>query len=420
MKFVHAADLHLDSPLRGLARYPGAPVDELRMASRRACENLVELCLIEQAQLLVIAGDLYDGDWRDYSTGLFFAAQLARLREAAVRVVLVRGNHDAASQITRHLRLPDNVRDLAVNEAESVIFDELGVVVHGRGFASRAVTENLAESYPARIPQLLNLGLLHTSVNGRPGHETYAPCALDTLKHKGYDYWALGHVHTREVLSQQPYVVFPGNLQSRHAREPGDKGATLVTYDESGIVRVEHRTLDVVRYASLEIDVSKASTFDDALERGHEALAAFGRKLDRTTALRVCLSGASRAHAALHAKETDLLENLRAAATDLGAGQLWLEKLVIASRPHAPGGVASLSHGALGELLGYLQSLRKHDAALLALANDELADLRAKLPAELREGHDALRLDDPEYLRGELDSVEQLLLARLFGEEALP
>ena len=273
MKFVHAADLHLDSPLRGLARYPGAPVEEMRMASRRAFENLVELCVLEGAKLLVLAGDLYDGDWRDYSTGLFFTAQLSKLREAGVQVVLVRGNHDAASQITRHLRLPDNTRELSMQAAESVCFDELGIAVHGQSFATRAVTENLAEAYPERIPGLLNLGLLHTSVNGRPGHEPYAPCSLEQLKNKGYDYWALGHVHAREVLCQAPWVVFSGNLQGRHARETGEKGATLVHYDATGITRVEHRPLDVVRYASVHIDVRRAAGFDVVLELARDAFA---------------------------------------------------------------------------------------------------------------------------------------------------
>jgi DNA repair exonuclease SbcCD nuclease subunit len=417
LKFVHAADLHLDSPLRGLARYAGAPVDEMRMASRRALENLIELCLHERAQLLLIAGDVYDGDWRDYSTGLFFSTQLARLREAGVQVVLVRGNHDAASQITRHVRLPDNVRELAVHEAETVCFDELGLAVHGRGFATRAITENLAESYPSRIPSLLNLGLLHTSVNGRTGHEPYAPCSVDTLKHKGYDYWALGHVHAREVLCELPWVVFPGNLQGRHARETGDKGATLVTYDATGIQRVEHRSLDVVRYAHERVDLHAASSFDDALERARDVLLALSRSVDRTTAVRLTLDGASSAHALLHARDEALLENVRAIASDLGAGQLWLEKLVIGTRP-AQLSAASPEEGPLGELLGYLHALRTDDAALVQLASEDLADLRTKLPPEVREGLDALQLDDPGFLRSELDAVEQLLMVRLFGEEA--
>src|SRR5689334_9322509 len=108
MKFIHAADIHLDSPLRGLEQYEGAPVTQLRGATRRALENLTRLCLEEQVDFLLIAGDVYDGDWPDYSTGLFFAGQMSLLREAGIRVFLVRGNHDAASQITSQLKLPDN------------------------------------------------------------------------------------------------------------------------------------------------------------------------------------------------------------------------------------------------------------------------------------------------------------------------
>jgi exonuclease SbcD len=417
VKFVHAADLHLDSPLRGLARYAGAPVDEMRLASRRACENLVELCIDEEVELLLLAGDLYDGDWRDYSTGLFFSQQMSRLREAGVRVVLVRGNHDAASQITRHLRLPDNVRELAVHAAESVCFDDLGIAVHGQGFATRAVTENLAQAYPERISQLLNVGLLHTSVNGRQGHENYAPCSLETLKHKGYDYWALGHVHAREVLMEAPWVVFSGNLQGRHARETGEKGATLVSYDAHGIQRVEHRALDVVRYASLRVDVRQAASFDAVLEAARTGLLQLAAAAERTTAVRVTLAGSSRAHAELHARDAALLENVRALATDAGSGQLWVEKLLLETRPLVSPLGARSEVGALGELLGYLQSLRNDDDALLELADDELRELRVRLPVELCEGADGLRLDDPEQLRAELDAVEQLLLGRLFGEE---
>src|SRR5688572_31835875 len=129
MKFVHAADLHIDSPLRGLDRYPGAPVEQIRGATRRALENLVSLCLTEEVDLLLLAGDIYDGDWKDYSTGLFFAAQLSRLRAARVDVVLLYGNHDAESQLTRHLELPENARRLDPRRPESVVFERLGVAV---------------------------------------------------------------------------------------------------------------------------------------------------------------------------------------------------------------------------------------------------------------------------------------------------
>src|SRR5690349_16787907 len=100
-KFLHAADVHLDSPLKGLARYEGAPADEIRGATRRAFDNLVELAIQEEAAFLLLAGDLYDGDWKDYNTGLFFVSRMRRLEEAGIPVFLISGNHDAASQITR-------------------------------------------------------------------------------------------------------------------------------------------------------------------------------------------------------------------------------------------------------------------------------------------------------------------------------
>src|SRR5438552_1397988 len=245
MKFVHAADLHIDSPMRGLVRYEGAPLSAMRGATRRAFENLIDLCLEEKAAFLLLAGDIFDGSWRDYSTGLFFAMQLSRLRALDIPVVLVRGNHDAESRITKHLRLPSHVHELSVRAPESFEIPGAGVWVHGQGFATRAVTDDLAAAYPAAKRDALNIGLLHTSAGGREGHENYAPCRVETLVDKGYDYWALGHVHKREVLSEAPHIVFPGNLQGRHAREMGAKGATLVRV-ENGIASALHRALDVV------------------------------------------------------------------------------------------------------------------------------------------------------------------------------
>ena len=173
--FIHAADLHLDSPLRGLDRYDGAPVEEIRGATRRAVENLVDLAIAQSVDFLLIAGDIYDGDWRDYNTGLFFLAQMSRLRESGVQVFFIRGNHDAASQITRRLALPDHVRKFSTRKAHTITLDDLGVAIHGQGFSNRAVDEDLSQEYPAPVPGMLNIGLLHTSATGREGHDTYAP-----------------------------------------------------------------------------------------------------------------------------------------------------------------------------------------------------------------------------------------------------
>jgi DNA repair exonuclease SbcCD nuclease subunit len=419
LKIVHAADIHLDSPLRGLARYEGAPAERVRGATRRALENLVDLCLSEGAALLLLAGDLYDGNWKDYSTGLYFAAQMSRLRAGGTRVLLVRGNHDAQSEITRNLTWPSHVRDLTVKDPETVIIDELAVAVHGQGFATKSVTDDLAAGFPARTEGAFNIGLLHTSLTGREGHADYAPCRLETLVSKGYDYWALGHVHAREVVSQAPWVVFPGNLQGRHARETGEKGATLVGVEGGRVVSVEHRTLDVVRWAHCTVDASGASDASDVLDAVRAALEeATEAAAGRTLAARITVRGATAAHGALHADEERLVAEVRLLANDLGA-DAWVERLLLRTRDMADAALLAEQADVISELRRSIGALRADPAALASLG-EALADLRVKLPPALREGDDALGLDDPTALAAALDEVESMLLPRLLDQESEP
>jgi DNA repair exonuclease SbcCD nuclease subunit len=270
--------------------------------------------------------------------------------------------------------------------------------------------QNLAESYPERVPHLLNIGLLHTSINGREGHEPYAPCSLDLLKSKGYDYWALGHVHAREVVCDAPWVVFPGNLQGRHAREMGEKGATLVHYDESGVRSIEARALDVVRYATSSIDLGDVTSFDETLDRVRIGL---GRELERsegrTIGVRIILIGRTALHARL-ASDDGFTEQCRALALDLGGEEIFVEKSIV--RTSAPAADSGGGEGPLAELLAAIARTRGDARSLSELAN-ELSELRPRLPPELREGEDALRWEEPEFLASQLDVIEQLLISRL-------
>ncbi len=417
MKIVHAADLHLDSPLRGLERYEGAPVEEIRGATRRALENLVGLCVEEEAELLLIAGDLFDGEWNDYSTGLFFAGQMARLGEASVRVVWVRGNHDAASRVVKRLRLPDNVHELSDRHPESIAFEELGIAVHGQSFARGAVEEDLSRGYPPRREGLVNIGLLHTSATGREGHDVYAPCTVEGLVAKGYDYWALGHVHQREVLSREPWVVFPGNLQGRHIRETGPKGATLIELESERIVSVEHRVLDVVRWALCRVDASDATSADEVVDlarAGIEQELALAE--GRTLAVRVVVDGMTRAHAELAAEPERWINNVRQAALEFGGDEVWVEKVRLRTRDNIDLAALAERDDAVGQLLKSLADIRQSDAELGVLAG-ELSELLKKLPRELKEGKRSLRLEDPARLRELLLEVEQQLLPRLLSKE---
>ncbi len=413
LRFIHAADNPLDSPLRGLERYDGAPADEIRGATRRAFDNLVQLAIAEEAAFLLLAGDLYDGDWKDYNTGLFFASRMRRLEEAGIRVFLISGNHDAASQITRTLRPPANVTVLSTKKPETVMLPEMEVAIHGQGFASAAVSDDLSTSYPPGIPHLFNIGLLHTSLDGRPGHASYAPCSVDGLRSRGYQYWALGHVHQREVVCEEPWIVFPGVLQGRHARETGAKGATLVTVRDREVVEVEHRDLDVFRWAVCPVDATGAGTSSEVLERVRRSLeqevaAAHGR----TVAARIVIEGACPAHGELLASPDPWIQECRALALGFGEGALWIEKVRIKTRQPDESQAVLPADDALGGLLRSIGDLEAAEGELAALA-EGFADLRRKLPAELFEDGEALDPTDPERLRGLLDEVKDLLLARL-------
>ena len=415
MKFVHAADLHIDSPLKGLSRYEGAPTQRLRAATRRALENLVALCVEERAELLLLAGDVYDGSWKDFSTGLFFAAQMTRLREAGIRVVIVKGNHDAASSITKSLPLPDNVKELSSRKPETYGISGTNIVVHGQSFPQRATTDDLAARYPDIERGAFNIGLLHTCLDGREGHERYAPTSLAMMHGKGYDYWALGHVHAREVLSEAPWIVFPGNLQGRHARETGAKGASVVTVEDGVVKSVEHRALDVVRWAHLAIDATPATDAAEVVDRIRQALAdTVAESPERLYATRVTIAGATRANAAIRRDPQHFIAQLRAAATDVDG--VFLEKVNVQTRSAFDLARVREEAGAVGHLARRLTAIKDDPTELAALAAT-FAELEKRLPAELREGEGALLLADAATIRAIVEDVEQTLLPRLLEND---
>ena len=200
MRFIHTADIHLDSPLIGLSSYQDAPAALLRTATRDAFENLVSEAISEKVDFIIIAGDLYDGNWKDFNTGIFFARQMGRLKAVGIPVYLLFGNHDAESEMTKKLLLPDNVHSFRSGKAETFKLPELCVALHGRSFKEAATTENLAVSYPEPIAGWLNIGVLHTALEGNAAHPNYAPCSIAELEARGYQYWALGHVHEDLLL----------------------------------------------------------------------------------------------------------------------------------------------------------------------------------------------------------------------------
>ncbi len=414
--FLHTADIHLDSPLKGLEAHEDAPVDEIRGATRRAFDNLIDLAIEEAVDFVLIAGDLYDGDWKDYNTGLFFAGRMGRLDKAGIRVFVASGNHDAASRSTRALPLPDNVTLFPHKKPTSVALEELGVIIHGQSYSSRAVIENLAAQYPQHGSGYFNIGLLHTSLTGREGHEDYAPCTPDDLKSKGYDYWALGHVHKREIVSEEPWILFPGNIQGRHIKETGSKGATLVTVEDGRVVEVKERELDVLRWAICQVDLSECETTDSVYDAVKQAFEQERAKADgKTLALRLVLTGRCSVHAQLFDRAAQWVEEFRGIAA--GLGDIWLEKVKFRTNRKV-----SLEE-IIGEdtpVAGLVQSIQRLELdgdTLLRLA-PELAVLKSKLPPEIHGGDEPFLDTSPEKIAELRNEVQELLIARLLQHGA--
>ena len=402
--FLHAADLHLDSPLRGLDA--AAPAEHIRGATRQALTNLVTLAIERRVAFVLLAGDLYDGDWKDWHTGQFLAQQLARLSREQIEVVAISGNHDAEQVLTKKLNFPGMLR---AAKPETRRMSGAPVAVHGQSFATPAVTNNLALAYPERIDGLFNIGLLHTAC-GSGEHANYAPCSVADLARRGYDYWALGHVHARSVVSRDPWVVFPGNIQGRHIKEEGSKGATLVTVT-GGQVAVEHQALDVLRWLQLDVDVTGAVGPEAMLTRVRFALdQAVLLSENRMLAVRVTLVGDYPAHADLVRSPDATLHEVRAAAAEVaGPDELWIEDVRIATRPALDVAAMRAQPGAVGALIHALDQPVAVDAGLRAFVTDQLRRADGVLDAD----HPAYAIDAGHVPENLVNRARALLLSEL-------
>ncbi|MBF0232423.1 MAG: DNA repair exonuclease [Desulfamplus sp.] len=416
VKFIHTADIHIDSPLKGLESHEDAPVDQIRTATRRAFDNLIELAIEEQVDFILIAGDLYDGDWKDYNTGIFFASRMGQLNRAGIKVFIVSGNHDAASQITRNMPLPENVTLFSSRKPHSIKLDNLGVVIHGQSYSSLAVTENLASKYPQNYSGYFNIGLLHTSLTGREGHENYAPCSLDDLKSKGYDYWALGHIHKREIICEDPWIIFAGNIQGRHIRETGAKGATLVTLEDGRVANIKELELDVLRWSICHIDLSKCERTDSVNEAVRQS---FEQEIDlangKSVAARLVLVGKSPLHAQLLDRTAQWTEEFRGIAA--GLGDVWLEEVKFHTSRKISLEEVFGENTPIAGLLQSIQNLELNGDTIFDLV-PELSVLKSKLPAEIHSEDEPFLDISSDKITQIRTEVQELLIAKLIEHGA--
>jgi DNA repair exonuclease SbcCD nuclease subunit len=305
IRFVHAADLHLDSPFLGLAGSAPEPVARtLRDATFEAYEAIIDLCIHERVEALLIAGDIYDGADRSLRAQRRFIAGLNRLHQAGIRSFVCHGNHDPLDGWEAGLTMPESCHRFGP-EVESVPFDPADPsrgMVYGMSYPRQSVKENVARRFHREHPGGVAIGLLHCNVGTDTGHEPYAPCTVDDLVAAGMDYWALGHVHTAQILrSQSPAVVYPGNPQGRHPKETGPRGACLVNIDDVGRVTIESRALDVVRWARVSVSIEGSDDIEDLMTSLESAVADALEEADgRHLVYRLALTGQGELHHELH------------------------------------------------------------------------------------------------------------------------
>jgi DNA repair protein SbcD/Mre11 len=418
--FLHVADVHLDSPLAKLRRVDEGAAARLQNASRRAFQNVVQAAMEHQVDAVVIAGDLFDGPVKDVGAGLWVDSQFKRLAREGIEVVLIRGNHDALSNARRVIRWAQNVHEFPADAPATVEIENAGLAFHGQSFGSRSETADLAANYPAPRMGCFNVGVLHTSLAGSPQHDTYAPTSVSTLESKGYDYWALGHIHVRseQSLSQECFVGFSGNTQGRHIREPGAKGCQLVTVVDGRVARLQFITTDSLRWHELAIDIEALDYIGDIAESVEcQAAELLAGSEGRPLALRVRLEGATRLHAELSRFGTVEKLNDALASRMPEFGDIWLESVKIATRPAEI--ASSADHDLPLKYLSQVADELRNDSGARQELFVALEELLRKSRTELAEVNWPLvdgKQQDLELTRL-LRVAEDLLVARLVSEE---
>lgn len=337
--FVHAADLHLDSPFQGVTAQDPAVAELLRRATFDAFDALVALCIDREADFLLVAGDVFDAADRSLRAQLRFFDGLQRLAERGIPSFVVHGNHDPLEGWSHSLTRPPLVTVFGAHEVETapVVVGGMPVAdVSGISYLRRQEGRNLAALFPARPSPRFRIGLLHANCGGDPRHEAYAPCSLEDLSRAGVDYWALGHVHERAVLRRDPLVVYPGNTQGLSIREPGPRGCFLVRVDEHRHAELEFCPLDAVRWQGGEVSIAgheSVTGLDAALAALVRTL---GEEAGRPAVARLRVVGRGPLCGELSRRNTvaDLLE--RARQTGLAADPVvWVQELEPACRPEA-------------------------------------------------------------------------------------
>lgn len=424
-RFLHAADLHLDSPFKGLSALPEPIREIIRESTFQAFRNLVTTAIEERVDFVVLAGDIYDGADRSLRAQLRFQQGAERLAERGIPLYVVHGNHDPDDGRKARLTWPDSVHFFSSVEPELIeAVDRHGRAlagIQGMSYPNASVRDNLAARYTHRsVGGRYQIGLLHGNVDGDAGHDNYAPCTLQQLTGSGLDYWALGHIHSRRTLSSEPWVVYPGNIQGRSIRETGPKGCYVVDVSDSGTTSLSFRPTDAVRWIVEPVSIDGLTSeqeLRDEMERVLDSAAVLAD--GRPAVVRLQLVGRGPLHRVLQSGSSlqELMGELREEASrraelDTAAGWTWLESVQLQTGLALDRELLLAQDGFLSDLLRSADGLLADGRELESFCARSLEPLLAhpkagRLLAEL------LADERADWLR----AAEQLALGLLAEEE---
>lgn len=364
--FLHCADIHLGAPFRGLGDLPDALSETLLDASTKAFHRAVLAGIERHLDAVVIAGDLFDAADRNLRAQIQLRDELQRLEDAGIATFVAAGNHDHLGGKAASIEYPDSVHMFGPEvECLPLVRDgEVIAHVYGISYSGPRQMDGLVSSFPEEPEGPFAIGVLHANVGDRPGHDNYAPCSLDELRSTGFDYWALGHVHTRETLSKErPVVHYPGNPQGLHSRETGPRGVTLVDVAANGSVTLTPLWTDVVRWHRRRTSIADLNGLDDLLAAFDEVAGdVLGQATDRVHVVRWTLTGRGPLHRELRdgGFVEDLTERLRQEhLREGGVGTVWLERLGVATRPDRDLETLRSRQDLLGDILRLAREARE-------------------------------------------------------------
>ncbi|MEH7012750.1 DNA repair exonuclease [Neobacillus niacini] len=262
ISFIHAADLHLDSPMVGLKHLPANILSRVRGSTFAALEKLTAAAIDHNVDFVILAGDLYDGEDRSLRAQSRFRNEMQKLSQKEIPVYVIHGNHDHLNGSWVHLDMPSNVHFFGSEVEMKVFHTKRGETVHLYGFSylQRHILDKRIDDYQKHDPADFHIGILHGNEGGGTDHDNYAPFSIKDLHEKQFDYWALGHIHKRTILSETPPIIYPGNLQGRNKKELGVKGCYHVTLNEFEAKKVFVETSDVV-WEEVSVDAASAQNF---------------------------------------------------------------------------------------------------------------------------------------------------------------